>query len=47
MRLIIINFRKDYGYLHSDITSSMVCATVDGGGKDSCQGDSGEGIGKY
>ena len=34
--------RNDYGYPGSWITSSMMCAAVDGGGKDSCQGDSGD-----
>jgi len=32
---------NSYGYWPSDITNKMLCANVDGGGKDSCQGDSG------
>ena len=30
-----------YGYGEGSITDQMVCANVEGGGKDSCQGDSG------
>merc|ERR1719192_2296339 len=33
--------KNDYSYASSMITSKMLCANVDGGGKDSCQGDSG------
>ena len=30
-----------YGYGSDQITDQMLCANVEGGGKDSCQGDSG------
>ena len=33
--------RNDYKYKPSEITDEMVCATVEGGGQDSCRGDSG------
>merc|ERR1712115_479060 len=29
--------KNDYGYSSSQITSNMLCANVEGGGKDSCQ----------
>jgi len=33
--------KNDYGYSSNDITDQMLCANVEGGGKDSCQNDSG------
>jgi len=33
--------RNNYGYGSSQILDNMLCANVEGGGKDSCQGDSG------
>lgn len=33
--------KNNYGYSSNRITSQMLCANVQGGGKDSCQGDSG------
>ena len=33
---------NDYGYGQGQITDQMMCANVEGGGKDSCQGDSGK-----
>jgi len=33
--------KNDYGYPSNYITDQMLCANVEGGGKDSCQGDSG------
>ena len=33
--------KNDYGYSPDQITDHMLCANVEGGGKDSCQGDSG------
>ena len=33
--------QKNYSYTSSMITDQMLCAVVEGGGKDSCQGDSG------
>jgi len=33
--------KNDYGYPSNSITDQMLCANVEGGGKDSCQGDSG------
>ena len=38
---VISNFACQNKYLDDYITSQMLCAYVDGGGKDSCQGDSG------
>merc|ERR1719320_201349 len=31
----------EYGYGQGQITDQMLCANIQGGGKDSCQGDSG------
>jgi len=33
--------KNEYKYNSTEITRTMLCAIVDGGGKDSCQGDSG------
>ena len=33
---------NEYGYGQGQITDQMMCANVEGGGKDSCQGDSGK-----
>ena len=38
---VISNSACQNKYRYFDITSQMLCAHVDGGGKDSCQGDSG------